>query len=138
MYRSRKPEMPATTTFVSTTAGCFRFLDFGCNGDLRHSPFLTVTANGSLNLLFGDLPYVFGRLGGRVKEFILPSRTLPLARHVTVENRSALALFNLLAKRKKRNSQFDGLLLGREARVPSDSFRRNATFAVRSVSLSKR
>src|SRR5580658_6664316 len=106
--------MPATTTFVSTTARCFRFLGFGCNGDLRHSPFLTVTANGALNLLFGDLPYIFGRVGERVQEFLLPSRSLPPAWHVAIEVRSAQALFNLVAKRSKRNSKFDGLLLGRE------------------------
>ena len=43
MYWSRKPEMPATTTFVSTTARCFRFLAFGCNGDLRHAPFRAIS-----------------------------------------------------------------------------------------------
>ena len=77
MYWSRKLEMPATTTFVFTTARSIHFLDFGCNGDLRHLPFLTVTGNGSLNLLFGDLPYIFGRLGERVQEFLLPPRPLP-------------------------------------------------------------
>src|SRR5580704_17769088 len=107
--------MPATTTFVSTSARCFRFLDFCCNGDLRHSLFFAVTANGSLNLFFGDLLYVFGRVSERVQELLLPSLPLSPARHVAVEVRSAHALFNLVAERSKRNSQLDGLLCGGEA-----------------------
>jgi hypothetical protein len=160
--------MPATTTFVFTTTRCFRFLGFGGNGDLRHSLLLTVTSNGALDFLFGDLANIFGRLGERVQEFLLPSRPLPPARHVAVEVRSAQPLFNLVTKRSKRNSQLDRLLLGREAACKDDvlrildaesllggakdvdnlqenvcartqdSFKRSATFAVRSVSLSKR
>jgi hypothetical protein len=61
-YWSRKPEMPATTTLVSTTARCFRFPDFGCNGDLRDADFLTITANRALDLFFGDPSYIFVRL----------------------------------------------------------------------------
>jgi hypothetical protein len=50
--------MPATTTFVSTTARCFCFLDFGRDGDLRDAKFLTITATRALDLLFGDLSYI--------------------------------------------------------------------------------
>ena len=110
MYCSRKPEIPATTT-----ARCFRFLEFGSNGDLRHAPFFTVIANRALNLLSRDHSYIFRRLGGRFQELLLPPWTLRPSRHIPVKFRPAHALFNLLAKRSKRNSQFDRLLRGREA-----------------------
>src|SRR5580692_3642493 len=109
MYWSRKPEMPATTTFVSTTARCFRFLDFGSNGDLRHAPLFTITANRALDLLFGYLPYIFRRLGERLQELLLPPCTLRPTRHVAIKVRPTHALFNLLAKRSKRNPQLDRL-----------------------------
>jgi hypothetical protein len=48
--------MPATTTLVSTTTRCFRFLNFRGNGNLRDSPFLAVAANGPLNFLLGQIP----------------------------------------------------------------------------------
>src|ERR1700730_5632749 len=115
MYWSRKPEIPATTTFVSTTARCFRFLGFGCNGDLRDAVLLTITANRTLDLFFGDLSYVLGRLRKTLEEFLLPSRALPPGWHVAIEFSSAHAQVYLLAERSKRNSQLDRLFLGGEA-----------------------
>jgi hypothetical protein len=55
----------------------FRFLDLGCNGDLRDAAFLTITANRALDLLFGDLSYVLDRLRKSLQEFLLPSCTFP-------------------------------------------------------------
>jgi hypothetical protein len=56
MYWTRKPEMTATRTFVSTTVRCFRFLGFGGNGDLRQSPLFP------LRDLFADGPALIGKL----------------------------------------------------------------------------
>ena len=59
--------MAATTSLVSATARCVRFLSYGVSGDLRHSPLLTVNANVALDLLFGDLPYIFVRNAENLK-----------------------------------------------------------------------
>src|SRR5579863_9109109 len=115
MYCFRKPEMPATTTFVSTTARCLRFLDFGCNGDLRSAPFSAIAANRALDFLFGNLPYVLGRIGKRIEELLLPSGPFPPARQVAVEFCPAHTLLDLLPERSKGNAQLDRLLSSRKA-----------------------
>jgi hypothetical protein len=44
---SLNPEIPATSTLVSTTARRFRFLDFGGNGNLRRALFSSIGADGA-------------------------------------------------------------------------------------------
>ena len=80
MYWSRKPEVPATTTFVSTTARCFFFLGFGRNGDLRNAPLRPVLSNRALDLVLGDISYIIGRIGECFQKLFFPTRALSPAR----------------------------------------------------------
>ena len=59
---SLKPEMPATSTLVSTTARGLRFLAFGGNGDLRRTSLFTIAANRAQDFFFGNLSDVLCRL----------------------------------------------------------------------------
>lgn len=77
---SLKPEMPATSTLVSTTARGLRFLAFCGNGDLWRTSLFTIAANRAQDFFFGDLSDVFGRLGQRFQEFLFPTPALPPAR----------------------------------------------------------
>ena len=60
---SRKPDMPATSTLVSTTARGLRFLVFCSNGNLWRTFLFTIAADRAQDFFFGDLSDVFCRLG---------------------------------------------------------------------------
>ena len=59
---SLNPDTPATSTLVSITTRCLRFLAFGGNGDLRSTLFSSMGADYPRYLLFGDLADIFCRL----------------------------------------------------------------------------
>jgi len=60
---SLKPDMPATSTLVSTTARGLRFLTFCGNGDLWRTSLFTIVANCSQDFFFRDVSDIFCRLG---------------------------------------------------------------------------
>ena len=60
---SRKPDMPATSTLVSTTARGLRFLAFCGDGDLWRTSLFTIAPNRAQDFFFGDLSDVLCRLG---------------------------------------------------------------------------
>jgi len=60
---SLRPDMPATSTLVSTTARGLRFLAFCSNGDLWRTSLFTIAAYRAQDFFFGYLPDVSCGLG---------------------------------------------------------------------------
>ena len=56
---SLKPDMPATSTLVSTTARALPLLVFCGNGDLRRTPLFKIAANRAQDFFVGYLSDVF-------------------------------------------------------------------------------
>src|SRR5437667_10504814 len=75
-YGFLKPEMPATSTLVSTTPRDFCFLAFRDNGNLRRSSFLTVGANCLHDFLVRAFADRVRPLRRRLQKLLLPAPPL--------------------------------------------------------------